>query len=141
MNRLLTAMTVALLVLMPLEIELSWAVTPRPSTMPWTTFSGDMAKVAERPQMLQCPGGEVFLARYPYQDAVYVMAVDIASGRLVFVYDPNPKDASRPPTEIGFGRADMETPGKADVVPELTWEPFDETRHGNPCTLLFPATT
>ena len=143
MNRLFTAMTVALLVLMPLEIEFSWAVTPRPPMMPWTTFSGEMASVAERARVIACPNGqEVFLARFPYRDTVYVMAAAMdESGNILFVYDGDPKNKTSPPTEIGFGHVDMKTPGASDLVPPLQWEPFDEAKHDNPCILLFPATT
>lgn len=126
------------LILLPLAFILTVGPT-RPVEFPWTTFSGDMAQAGQgNPRIIPCPQGEVFVLKFKHKNTMYIMAAAVESGAIVFVYDPDPDNRQAPPTEIGFGQVDMETPGKNDVIPPLRWEPFDPDKHGNPCILLFP---
>ena len=102
------------------------------ATLPWTTFSeASTSQVAG--DLQTCTGrDEVFVARLEYATGTrYQFWFVVETGRLLWaVYPPGADD----PSELGTGIL-----GKnPDVIPPISWVPFNPAIHVNPCTLLYP---
>lgn len=112
--------------------------------MPWKLFNEPAmlkANVYASPGLCRsttdvAQAQEIFLAGFLNEDGIYVMAYAPLSGRILFSFTP---PNSEVPTEIGFGRVDLETPGAHNVIPPLRWEPFQMNVHNDICRVLFAA--
>lgn len=139
MQKLLsTILITSLLVLLPMEVELSWATPPRPDVLPWKTLD-EMSKAAERFEVTACPQGPIIFMKVPYKDFMYVMVTPTEdAGPIAFAFDPAPTEMGAPYTEVGLG---VMNPAKRGEIPPLKWEPYVKEIHADICPYLFPERT
>ena len=114
-------------------LALASATIASAAPMPWKLFN---EPALLRANTLATPSlcndkDEIFIAGFKTAGAIYVMAYEPVSGRIVFTYG-----TGGAPTEIGFGTVN---PLKNNEIPTLQWRTF-RLADDDVCLSLFPTT-
>lgn len=112
------------------------APTPGTPVVPWHTFSEATPEVTQVIPVMCSTEAEPIAVVMRHGNEVFVLGGIAGVPRIAMLYDPAPDDPTAAPTLIGFGNVDPKNP---DVIPSLTWEPFDPAKHRDLCRLLLGA--